>query len=156
MKRERSTVMDESFLDEIIVMEDPVDKPENYEENPMEHMTEDEALAYLGIERTELFPGLEEMRKKKSRLWNRILEFLFENYPEQLPLMFAQQRLEAFVDEREEEASELFATIHQEMRRKEIEPDMDTLERIRKENELYQRAWEIVDSRVTYRPLSFT
>lgn len=60
----------------------------------MQNMTEKEALKYLGLERTPVYGDLDQILSKKNSWARMIVNYLMENYPELMPLMVCNGKLE--------------------------------------------------------------
>ena len=132
----------------------PETQTEKIPEN-LQTMTEEEAFKDLGLERIPIYQGLEEMLQKRSPLARRVVDFLKETYPEQIPILLATHKMEELLDQRVEEAKTMFLNLHPTYQQRENLAQMDTLKRIQTENQIAQTIWEEINQEVLYRPLSF-
>ena len=82
------TTMDEITEQE---REDLIKKYPEIEE--YQNLSEEEAFQKLGIEKTEVYQGMEEILKGKSRLARQVAEFLMENYRQLIPIMLSNGEL---------------------------------------------------------------
>ena len=119
----------------------------------IENMTEEEALQALGLQKIEVYQGLEEMLQKKSRRARDIVNWLSETQEYMIPVMLAEGRMEKFLDERLQEAEEYFEMEHPKMQEQLKVSQMETMERIQAENQIYESLWERISQEVLYRPI---
>ena len=140
--------MDMETDEEMLGQKENEKVPEN-----LEMMTEEEALADLQMDRIPIYQGLEEMLQKRSALARRIVEFLKENYPEQIPILLATNQMEELLDQRVEEAMTMFLNLHLKYQKTEKVSGMDTLQRIQTENQIASQIWEQINQEILYRPL---
>ena len=120
----------------------------------IENMTEEEALQALGLQKIEVYQGLEEMLQKKSRRARDIVNWLTETQEYMIPVMLAEGRMEKFLDERLKEAEEYFEREHPKMQEQMKVSGMDTMERIQAENQIYESLWERIYQEVLYIPIT--
>ena len=141
-----------------IPLEEEVEKMEMDSEmvpENLETMTEDEALRDLQMERVPIYQGLEKILCSRSPLARRIVDYLKETYPEQIPLFLASHQMEELLDQRIQEAKEMYATLHPKYQKAENVENLDTMQRIQTENQIAAMIWEQIDQEVLYRPLTF-
>ena len=119
----------------------------------IENMTEEEALQALGLQRIEIYQGLEEILQKRSRRARDIVNWLQETQEHMILVMLAEGRMEKFLDGRLEEANEFLAREQPRMQEQMKVSQMDTLQRIQAENQIYQSLWEIIYQEILYRPI---
>ena len=116
---------------------------------------EEEALKDLGMEKAPIYQGLDEILQSRSPLAGKIVEFLKETYPEQMPILLATHELEPLLDQRISEAKAMFNQLHPIYQKRENVAQLDTMERIRTENQIAAVIWEEINREILYRPLSF-
>ena len=124
------------------------------QENIMAHMTEEEALIYLGLEKVPTYKGMDQMLSKKSS-WGRMIgQFLLENYPEQIAIIYPNGTMEKIIDQRDEEAKETYQIMHKRLQK---EQNISTIEdyqnRVRAEEQIRMQIMETITREILYRPL---
>ena len=135
--------------------EDPETSTQEQVPANLQEMTEEEALKDLGMEKAPIYQGLDEILQSRSPLAGKIVEFLKETYPEQMPILLATHELEPLLDQRISEAKAMFNQLHPIYQKRENVAQLDTMERIRTENQIAAVIWEEINREILYRPLSF-
>ena len=139
-------------MDPMLEVEDMVQELPELSSNLLK-MSEEEALKVLGDQRVEIYQGLPEILKKRSIQAKQIVDFLMEVYPQQLSLMLSDHTLEKFLDQRIEEAQSMYDVMHKSLQDKMKVWQMDTMNRIKAENQIREQIMEEVRQTILYGPL---
>ena len=93
-------------------------------------------------------------QKEHYRWARQITEFFMGRYPEQIPILLASHEMEKLLDQRVKEAWEYFQKMYPEKQEREQVWQMDTLQRIQKENQIQQEIQSMIETEILYRPLN--
>ncbi|MFR5393453.1 MAG: TnpV protein [Roseburia faecis] len=119
----------------------------------MQNMTEKEALKYLGLERTPVYGDLDQILSKKNSWARMIVNYLMENYPELMPLMVCNGKLEILLDQRIAQATEQYDTMQKNLQEKMKVQTMSFPERVLAEQRIREQIMEVISKEILYKPL---
>lgn len=119
----------------------------------MQEMTEEEALKHLGLERIQIYKDLETILSKRMSWARKIVDYLMENYQEQMPLLMSNGTLENLLDQRILEATELYNTMQINLQKKMNVQNMNFQDRVQAEQEIMEQIMETVNREVLFKPL---
>ena len=119
----------------------------------MQEMTEEEALKHLGLERVQIYKDLETLLSKRMSWARKIVDYLMENYQEQMPLLMSNGTLENLLDQRILEATELYNTMQINLQKKMNVQNMNFQDRVQAEQEIMEQIMETVNREVLFKPL---
>ena len=119
----------------------------------MQEMTEEEALRHLGLERIQIYKDLETILSKRMSWARKIVDYLMENYQEQMPLLMSNGTLENLLDQRILEATELYNTMQINLQKKMNVQNMNFQDRVQAEQEIMEQIMETVNREVLFKPL---
>ena len=119
----------------------------------MQEMTEEEALKHLGLERIQIYKDLETILSKRMSWARKIVDYLMENYQEQMPLLMSNGTLENLLDQRISEATELYNTMQINLQKKMNVQNMNFQDRVQAEQEIMEQIMETVNREVLFKPL---
>ena len=120
----------------------------------MQKMTETEALNYLGLEKTPVYGELDQLLSKRNSWARKIVNYLMENYPEQMPLMVYNGKLENLLDQRMAQATEQFDIMQKSLQEKMKVQNLSFQERVLIEQRIREQIMEVIDKEILYKPLT--
>ena len=124
--------------------------------NPMEEMSgAEETEATYEENPIPIYQGLEEILEGLPMAARKVMNFLQEQYPEQIIIMLHRGTLREFLLQRAKEAEEMFTKEHRKMQDQSNVWGMDTLTRIQTEDQIGTALREMIDNEILYRPLTF-
>ena len=124
-----------------------------YTTEEFQEMTEEEALKHLGLERIQIYKDLETILSKRMSWARKIVDYLMENYQEQMPLLMSNGTLENLLDQRILEATELYNTMQINLQKKMNVQNMNFQDRVQAEQEIMEQIMETVNREVLFKPL---
>ena len=151
-----SAVLDMNMMGE---MEEPIQSQTELADQmdpemlKMQNMTEEEALKYLGLEKQEVFVGLDHILGRRNSWAMRIVNYLMEKYPEQMPLMMNNGKLEKLLDQRIELAKMMYDTMQKKLQEKQDVQNLSFLERVLAEQRIREQIMEVISREILYKPL---
>ena len=125
------------------------------EQQKMQDMTETEALMHLGMEKTQVYKNLDQILSERNSWARRIVNFLQTEYPEQMPLMVCNGKLEKLLDQRIAQATEQYDTMQRNLQEKMNVQNLDFRERVLTEERIREQIMEVISREILYKPLNF-
>ena len=149
----------EEYKMNILELEEPVQNQADQqikmdpEIQKMQNMTEKEALKYLGLEQTPVYGDLDQILSKKNSWARMIVNYLMESYPELMPLMVCNGKLEILLDQRIAQAMEQYDTMQKNLQKKMKVQTMSFPERVLEEQRIREQIMEVISKEILYKPL---